>query len=544
MKKLIGCLLTALLVCFSVPFPALAADSGAPGVSIDDASVSGGELHLYLTMGDAGAVSKDNVGVTLGGDSLQVTGTDAFSALGEGVAYVFVADVSGSMKAQIANMKSFLGAFADSLPAQDTAALVTISGDIQKSDFTSDKSAFKAEVDKLAASDQDTNLYRGISESIDLLSAYKTAGTKVTRRAVVILSDGGEDNSTGITKDELTQKIKASRYPVFTCALLPQKATTAQIETSKVFGSFARISAGGRDYSQIQSLPDTAASIEDSLGGATRVTAKIDASKYSGKQLYLQATVSASGLELKDGFDFRVLPAGSEVSSSSTPASSSGRSSAPSSSSGRHSSSSPSASGGKTGLPAMLMQPLILIILIAAVLVIAAVVLIILIWRRKKKPLPAADEAQTKAGQPDLSTEGTTFISSSEEPELKNKPSNTQAFPSPAPSAVAAKPVVKGLKVNIVNITNRRSPVTTELNLVDHAVIGSGKDCDLVIAGDYMMSEKHCQLSYIDQKLFLNDLGSARGTAVNGVPISGSYRLEPDDLIVIGATELRVVFDL
>ena len=43
--------------------------------------------------------------------------------------------------------------------------------------------------------------------------------------------------------------------------------------------------------------------------------------------------------------------------------------------------------------------------------------------------------------------------------------------------------------------------------------------------------------------IFVCDLTSTNGTFVNGVPITGPYRLFNDDIILIGSMELRVLLD-
>ena len=72
-------------------------------------------------------------------------------------------------------------------------------------------------------------------------------------------------------------------------------------------------------------------------------------------------------------------------------------------------------------------------------------------------------------------------------------------------------------------------------------VIGrSEDDCDLGIPDDDEISKQNCELTLEDGMVYIRDMGSTNGTFVNGVPIAGRYRLQTDDIILMGRTEFRV----
>jgi pSer/pThr/pTyr-binding forkhead associated (FHA) protein len=66
-------------------------------------------------------------------------------------------------------------------------------------------------------------------------------------------------------------------------------------------------------------------------------------------------------------------------------------------------------------------------------------------------------------------------------------------------------------------------------------VIGSGKDCDLVVVS-LLASGRHCRLTQTPEGLLLDDLGSTNGTYVNGVRITGPIRLTLADSVTLGRT--------
>ena len=68
------------------------------------------------------------------------------------------------------------------------------------------------------------------------------------------------------------------------------------------------------------------------------------------------------------------------------------------------------------------------------------------------------------------------------------------------------------------------------------------EDADLVVA-DPAVSRRHARLEALPDGLAVTDLGSSNGTQVNGVRISGTVRLQPGDVVLVGATEIHVLAD-
>src|SRR3954453_3409838 len=66
-------------------------------------------------------------------------------------------------------------------------------------------------------------------------------------------------------------------------------------------------------------------------------------------------------------------------------------------------------------------------------------------------------------------------------------------------------------------------------------IIGSGADCDLVVARP-TVSGRHCRLTETSDGYLLEDLGSSNGTYVNGVRIASATRISAADAITMGLT--------
>ena len=70
-------------------------------------------------------------------------------------------------------------------------------------------------------------------------------------------------------------------------------------------------------------------------------------------------------------------------------------------------------------------------------------------------------------------------------------------------------------------------------------VIGRGKDCDYRIQNP-LVSRHHCVLETRKGQLFVRDLESRNGTAVNGEMIVGPYPLKDGDRLWLGTSPLEI----
>ena len=84
-------------------------------------------------------------------------------------------------------------------------------------------------------------------------------------------------------------------------------------------------------------------------------------------------------------------------------------------------------------------------------------------------------------------------------------------------------------------------PLKNRYTIYDHAVIGRGSACDIVIKEQYI-SKQHVRIWYENGEWYLEDLGSRNGTTVNGQRIRQVVILDPEDVISLGG--LNFVFEL
>lgn len=82
-----------------------------------------------------------------------------------------------------------------------------------------------------------------------------------------------------------------------------------------------------------------------------------------------------------------------------------------------------------------------------------------------------------------------------------------------------------------------------QITVKDRAAIGRNKSCQLSFDNDSALSGVHCSILYHDGAVFVRDEGSTNGTFVNGVPIVGEFKVEKDDVLLIGSSEFRIFWE-
>lgn len=72
-------------------------------------------------------------------------------------------------------------------------------------------------------------------------------------------------------------------------------------------------------------------------------------------------------------------------------------------------------------------------------------------------------------------------------------------------------------------------------------IVGRSPGADIVIGAGYV-SGRHARFSLMGQNLFVEDLGSTNGTAVNGKRISNPTALKNNDVVNVGDVAMKVRF--
>jgi von Willebrand factor type A domain/Inner membrane component of T3SS, cytoplasmic domain len=214
MKRL--CLLMLLLGCF--PGDGLA--QGEPGrFAVSQVTFRSPVLTAYVDTLDQNGqppakLDPAQFSATINQQNLTVSSATPFGQSGEGVAYIFLVDISKSIQPKVfAEMRTQIDNWIGGMGASDQMAIYTF-GDEDKelADFTSNKSTLVAALQNVMPSDLQTKLYLALRNAINL--GQRTDANLPTRRVIVIASDG-KDEGSGFTSDDVGRLVQPSRVPIY-----------------------------------------------------------------------------------------------------------------------------------------------------------------------------------------------------------------------------------------------------------------------------------------------------------------------------------------
>lgn len=100
----------------------------------------------------------------------------------------------------------------------------------------------------------------------------------------------------------------------------------------------------------------------------------------------------------------------------------------------------------------------------------------------------------------------------------------------------ASRKAGQGIPIQIEVYAGRCRNKTASLELHDRLTIGSAADCDIIF-DDPEVAPLHSCISLEGSQLYIEDLGSSRGTALDGMRIQGKNRLRGGETISVGPAE-------
>ena len=101
----------------------------------------------------------------------------------------------------------------------------------------------------------------------------------------------------------------------------------------------------------------------------------------------------------------------------------------------------------------------------------------------------------------------------------------------------ARRPVARGRFVVIASSALQPGEAF-ELDTVP-ITIGRGANNDIPLPDDEFASARHARFEGRRDGVYVEDLGSTNGTYVNGIRLARERRLQPEDVVRVGETDLR-----
>lgn len=98
----------------------------------------------------------------------------------------------------------------------------------------------------------------------------------------------------------------------------------------------------------------------------------------------------------------------------------------------------------------------------------------------------------------------------------------------------------QGVSLCVEVISGRCLTKKRNFSLHRDVIIGSGRKCD-IIWEDADVSEQNARIFTRDGLVYIEDLDSRYGTAINGMRIHTPNRLRNGDVVLIGRVQFRVL---
>ena len=460
-------------------------------------------LRAYLDIRDTGGnpmtgLTVESINAWLDGKPLTVDSMKPFSTTQEGVAYIFLVDVSGSeSRPAFEKVKQALSGFVEHLGPADRAAVISFGTDIKDViSYSGDKSKLKAAIEGLKNGAGATHLNAALDEGLRL--AQISDKTLPLRRCILILSDG-KDEGSGLLTDDVLKRFEDYRVPIYAigATTLPKSEREQYLE---VLHRFAVLSGGAYFDAETAGLDAAYRQIHERINGSWEANLRCPFCSGDGQSRQLQVRVMAHGQELTDKAGITILPSEQPNSAGNE----------------RQQKAWPVYAFAGSGL-----------------LVFAGVIL----WfaRRGKRAEKTKANAAEEGADSDLTWVPHSFAA----PDFNTGPETVDPNGESNSSSYFGTDRRQGIQVEFVRRVNRADAVRTyKGRLVDQLVIGRSSTAAIQIP-DMEISGEHCRLEVVNGRVTVSDLGSKNGTSINGVPIQTRQRLEPGDVIALGNVEFR-----
>lgn len=376
-------------------------------------------------------------------------------------------------------------------------------------DFTSDRYDLSNSIKDLQFNGTQSRFYDAIFKTMPTISPID--GKPCFYRTIII-SDGIDVSSSGVTKEELLLRLQNSTYPVDVIAVSSGK----QSEPEKELSSISRVS-GGRYYNLYKGC-NTAELVSDlSTNEYYWIRASVPISLLDGSTR--QVNINGSSYSLVFDIKFPVYEgefteSSSTESSSTSSSSSSSEEISSSSSSSELTESSSDVSENSDNKGEGLGIYLIVIIAIGAIILIVIILSVIATIKSKKKN--ASRNFSPAPMQP-------------------NDAPETEIFNEGEPDSAA-----NGICVKIRDMNNPDMVWDMSLSKSGSILIGRIPPCQIIIT-DRSASRKQCEL-YLSPngRPMIKNISDSNITTLNGKKLNSPSILSNDDIIKFGRIKLSV----
>lgn len=521
-KWLLG-LCMAILVSFAGTGRAYATE--VKEINVEGYALDENQMRIYINTDAQTIPNKENLKIFLGDGEYKAQKVSAFDSSQEGVSYLVLVDVSGSVtEADIEAAKGILTQLVELKKDKDNLAIIEIKNEIAPTEFASEKEALLEQIQNIQRTKEDTNLYLAVREGLKLLDEEEVCYQK---KCMIILSDGMDDQKNGILFEDVRDSIKNGNIPVCTLAMPVNGTTKGEEAPDKVLKSFTDNAAGGvhiRMEDTEMANEEIAKALSDFAHGGVVAEISLEGFESNGSNVELNVEMETEAENIQgdsctiSSYEIAaVLVEEVEVTE-----------------------------------PEVVEEPVeedstdIYPWGIIAGVVVLSVVAIIFLGKKK------SEANAEKEKENDISTdvigeekvEGKETAKEEKKKEKKHQKQNvedTEAIEEEdaayMPEPIEVIPVVSLTEIGL----NAHRILQKECR--DTITIGRRKNADIVIRDDMQVSGYHCELSREAGNMYVRDLESTNGTYLNGVPVQGKVQISQDDVLFIGSYEYRISWE-
>ncbi|MCB2262964.1 MAG: FHA domain-containing protein [Candidatus Thiosymbion ectosymbiont of Robbea hypermnestra] len=490
-------------------------------VRLEQAIGDGPDLSLYL---DAWDGENSLAAADLGGIEVHVSGQPAtvesvvdFADSEEGVAYIFLVDVSKSLnKKTYESVRDALSDWIRAMKREDMAAIISFGDSVEhRKGFTKDYDALQAAVAELAPTDNQTLLYQGLKSAMELGASHRTVPDVPKRKLIVTLSDGEDDlpsGAEGLDLQEVEAIIRTTRIPIHAIAF------NAKPAGRRALGKLTRLSGGILLQAASRTrIAGSYANLRGRINRAIVVQARCENCPQDG-------ALHPLGIRFTDGTS---VPGDLKVRMS--PARTRAPMPAPIDGAGTGEEAPPEAfPAGDGTVDRMVTEP---------------------------SPQETSWIADWRlwAGIGillALAAVGMAFLGNRRRQETISEPPTIHSGIGEQPGAAAYRSEITGgfaptggkhIRLSMISGAAPKGQ-TFEVQVSDSVLLGRSDECQVVIPGDEEISRRHARIDVKNDRLIITDMKSTHGTYVNGVPVHGERVLEDGDILRLGRTELHLAY--
>ncbi|MDR1510905.1 MAG: FHA domain-containing protein [Synergistaceae bacterium] len=503
-------LAAAILAAFFIPLVSAKASQAielrVSQASVDKEGENPPRIFVFLEFLENGKCvipdNYNNFSVILGNETPKSTKANRFT---EGSAIVLLLDTSKSLSAPMFNaLKQGVAQWINDMRDEDCVALIGFGAGIDSDtrvDFTGNRQKLLGILDNIKQNDGSTALNRAVITGLNL--AGRDDKNLPRRRAVIVFTDGVDDAISSSTREMLQDAMKKNMVPIY-ALLYPYSGASS---ANNIITNFQnRINESGGWYCAFEgSKTSTAKQLRDSLNelkrriwGVVSIESDVSNIRGDGAIKNLQITWKDGPLAVRSNIIniayTNNIPHPPDIISGDAPIP------------------PPGIISGDASMPPPDPFPM-WIWIILGIVILGIIGISFMVWYRKK---------------------------------LKKQPMSA-SLDEPLSMAMEAS------DYNVSNVTSSEGEIiltavsegghSRTYRRVFHGSVIIGRSSSpgvLTIQGDIHVSLKHCEIFTEEDRFMIRDLGSTNGTIVNGSNLTKHQRINDGDVLVLGATELRV----